>query len=96
MIVEIKNVRDCRNKAHGNFIIRGHDKALITISLKRNTTLAEWGSTLLHELLHLWTTLMRYNGLRVSDRQEHKFIYAVEDAVLKIMLKYLKRRRDNG
>lgn len=93
MILEIKNVKDTRNKADGNFYILGHNRALITISIKRNPTLAAWGSTLLHEMLHLWTTLMRYNGLRVTDKREHKFIYAVEDAVLKTIVKYLKRRK---
>lgn len=93
MILEIKNVKKCRNGAWGNFYALGRDKALITISLDRNTTLAEWGSTLLHEMLHLWTTLMRKNGLRVTDRREHTFINAVETSVLKIMVKYLKRRK---
>ena len=93
MILEIKNVKDTRNKADGNFYILGHNRALITISVKRNPTLAAWGSTLLHEMLHLWTSLMRYNGLRVTDKRENKFIYAGEDAILKVMVQYLKRRK---
>lgn len=93
MKLEIKNVKKCRNGASGNFLIRGRNSALITISLKLNTTLAEWGTTLLHELLHCWTTLMRQNGLRVGDKKEHKFIYAVEAEVLKVIVKYLKRRK---
>lgn len=88
----IKNVKKCRNGAMGNFLLRGHESALITVSLKLNPTLAEWGATLLHELLHLWTTLMRRNGLRVSDSREHRFIYAVEREISKVMIKYLKRR----
>lgn len=93
MKLEIKNVKKCRNGAWGNFFIRGRDSTLITISLHRNTTLAEWGATLLHEMLHLWTTLMRKNGLRVTDRREHTFINATETAVLAVMVKYLKRRK---
>lgn len=92
MKLQIKNVKKCRNGAMGNFLLRGHESALITISLKLNPTLSEWGSTLLHELLHLWTTLMRQNGFKVSDRREHRFIYAVERVILKVMLKYMKRR----
>ena len=92
MKLEIKNVKACRNKAMGNFLLRGHESALITVSLKLNTTLAEWGSTLLHELLHLWTTLMRQNGFKVSDTREHRFIYAVEREIFKVMRKYMKRR----
>lgn len=90
MILEIKNVTKCRNGAYGNFLIRGRESALITLSLKLNPTLATWGSTLLHELLHLWVTLMRKNGFRVSDKKEHTFIYAVEKAVLQKARKYLK------
>lgn len=92
MKLEIKNVKACRNKASGNFLLRGHESAMITISLKHNDTLAEWGSTLLHELLHLWTTMMRQNGLKVTDTREHRFIYAAEKQVLKVMVKYMKRR----
>ena len=92
MRLDIRNVKKCRNGASGNFILRGHESALITVSLKLNKTLAEWGSTLLHELLHLWTTLMRQNGLKVTDAREHRFIYAAEREVLKVMVKYMKRR----
>lgn len=92
MILEIKNVKKCRNGAWGNFFIRGRNSALITISLDRNRKLSEWGATLLHEMLHLWTTLMRKNGLRVTNRREHRFINATETAVLNIMVKYMKRR----
>jgi hypothetical protein len=93
MKLEIKNVKKCRNGAQGNFLIRGHDSALITLSLKLNPTLAEWGSTLLHELLHFWTTLMQQNGMRVTNTREHRFIYAAERAILKVMIKYMKRRK---
>lgn len=92
MKLEIKNVKKCRNGAWGNFFVRGRHSALITVSLKHNVTLADWGSTLLHELLHLWTTLMRKNGLRVTNRREHRFINAVEQEIIKCMVKYMKRR----
>lgn len=92
MKLEIKNVQRCRNGAMGNFLLRGHESALITLSLKLNPTLADWGSTLLHELLHLWTTLMRQNGFKVSNGKEHRFIYAVERAILNVMRKQLKRK----
>lgn len=92
MKLEIKNVKRSRNGASGNFYLRGRESALITISLEQNCTLAEWGSTLLHELLHLWVTLMQHNGLKVTDKREHIFIYAVEKKILKLMVQYLKRR----
>lgn len=91
MKLDIKKVRECKNKAYGNFMLRGHESALITISLKLNQTIDEYGATLLHEMLHAWTTLMRKEGFRLSDKREHKFIYAVEDVIIKIMVAYLKR-----
>lgn len=89
MKLEIKKVKACKNKAFGNFLLRGHDSGLITISLKLNNTLAEYGATLLHEMLHAYTTLMRREGFRVSNRKEHKWIEASEDAVLEAMIKHL-------
>lgn len=89
MILEIKNVKDCRNKAMGNFIIKGNEKAIITISLKRNKTVAEYCSTLLHEMLHAWVTIFRAQGVKITNLKEHKFIYAVEGKIVK-ELKLLK------
>lgn len=81
MLVEIKDVKQCRNKAYGNFLLRGRESALITISLKKNQTVAEYGSTILHELLHLWVTILRKKTFKCRDSKEHRFIYAVEDAI---------------
>jgi len=92
MIIEIKNVKECRNKAFGNFIIKGNEKVLITVSLKRNKFVSEYCSTLLHEMLHAWVTILRAQGLRVTNIKEHRFIYAVERKILN-ELKYLKRRK---
>jgi len=82
MIIEIKNVKDCKNKAWGNFMIKNKGKMLITISIKRNKLLAEYASTLLHEMLHAWVTILRANGIKVNNIKEHRFIYAVERKVL--------------
>lgn len=92
MIIEIKNVKECRNKAFGNFVIKGHEKVLITVSLKKNVTVAEYCSTLLHEMLHAWVTILRAQGVRTSNMREHRFIYAVERKILN-ELRYLKRRK---
>lgn len=93
MLVNIKDVKKCRNGASGNFMLRGCNYALITISSKLNTTVAEYGATVLHELLHLWVTILRKNGFRVSNKKEHKFIYAVEDVIFILSKQHLKRRR---
>lgn len=93
MLVNIKEVKKCRNGAYGNFLMRGAGYALITISMKLNDTVAEYSATILHELLHLWVTLLRLKGFRVTNVKEHKFIYAVEKIVLIMAKKHLISRR---
>jgi hypothetical protein len=92
MILEIKNVKECKNKAWGNFTILGKEKMLITISLKCNKYLADYASTILHEMLHAWVTILRVNGVRVTNLKEHRFIYAVERKIL-AELKFLRRAK---
>ena len=93
MLVEIKEVKQCRNKAFGNFVCRGQNDALITISLKKNDTVAEYSATVFHELMHLWVTILRSKGFRCTNIKEHRFIYAAEAHVLRMAKKHLKPRR---
>lgn len=93
MYVEIKDVRRCKNRALGNCILRGRDKILITISLKGNEMLAEYLATLGHEMAHLFFTLARKKGLRITDRLEHKVIYALETAFIRVFGRYFKSGR---
>lgn len=88
--LDIKEVSRCKNGASGNFILRRSGKAIITISRKLNDTVAEYAATVLHELLHLWMTMLRFKGIRVTNTLEHKFIYGVEDAVIGEFRKHLK------
>ena len=92
MKVEIKMVNKCRNGAFGNFIVRGRESILITISHEKNQMMAEYGATLLHELLHLWMTLLRGKKFKCSDTKEHQFIYAVERLIYQMAKSYLKPR----
>ena len=93
MLVEIKEVKKCRNGAYGNFFLRGAKSSLITVSLKLNDTIAEYSATVLHELLHLWVTIIRIKGFRTTNVKEHRFIYAVEKVVIEMAKKHLKPRR---
>ncbi len=90
MILEIKDVAVCRNGAYGNFVLRGRASSLITVSLKRNPSLAEYSATLIHELLHLFFTLLRYKGFRITDKLEHKVIYEFEGLFIKAFKKYVR------
>lgn len=91
MRVDIHKVGRCKNGAYGNFILRGRHYALITVSLKKNPMLAEYGLTMLHELLHLWTTMLRREGFKMTNKLEHDFIIAVEDKTLETMREFAKR-----
>lgn len=93
MILEIKTVKRTHNKAYGNFITLGRDKARITIDESKNRTFNMFAETLLHELLHCYTTILRINGLRVTDRKEHKWIEDCEVAIANLMLKNFGRRK---
>lgn len=92
MLVRIVDVKQCRNKAAANFILRGHRRALITISLKQNVLLAEYAVSLLHELLHLWVTMLRLKRYQVTNRREHRFINAVEAVVITLARKYMRKK----
>jgi hypothetical protein len=91
LLINLKDVKACKNKAYGNFLLRGHNYAVITISQKLNDTVAEYAATVLHELLHLWVTVLRLKGFRVTNVKEHKFIYAVENTIIKMAKKHLKK-----
>lgn len=93
MLVEIKDVKRCKNKAYGNFWIRGQQNVLITVALDKNDTVAEYSATVFHELMHLWVTILRSKGFRCTNIKEHRFIYAAEEHVLAMAKKHLKPRR---
>lgn len=93
MRVDIKLVNECKNKAYGNFFARGRNSALITISRELNSSLADYWLTLLHELLHLFFTLVRKQGFRVTNRIEHKIIEEIEDKLAYTCRKYAKQKR---
>ena len=97
MLIDIREVERCRNGAYANFLARGkYPKKywVITISKSKNKLLADWASSVLHELLHAWVTAIRLRGFKVRGIKEHKFIYGVEDKI-HYMLKHLKPMKKN-
>ena len=64
---------------------RRKNKYSIGISASAHRTVADFGSTLLHELLHLWVYVLSKYGYRVKLKYEHKFIYAVETVIVEFM-----------
>ena len=93
MMLEIKVVKDTKDKSYGNFRTLGKDRARIVISERRNKTFDLFAETLLHEMLHCYTTILRINGLKVTNAKEHKWIYDCEVAIANLMLKTFGRRK---
>lgn len=92
MRLEIKEVRSCRQGAYGYFKILGSRRARIAISIEKNRTLNQYAETLLHELLHFYTAILKAEGFHVGPRKEHKWIESCELTIIHQMQRYLKRR----
>ena len=95
MLIDIREVERCRNGAYGNFLSRGtypNKYWVITVSKAKNKTLADWATTVLHEMLHAWVIALRIRGFQVTNLKEHRFIYGVEEKIYS-MMKYLKPRK---
>ena len=91
MIVEIKTVPNITRKGYKKYssicgltTIKSKDHVLIEIAEDKNKELSEFSITLLHELLHVWISIIKSNGAPINLRLGHKFIYAVELEVAKL------------
>jgi hypothetical protein len=91
MIIEIRSVKRCKDGSFGYFQAVSRTRALICVSQELNTTVAQYAATLLHELLHLWVTLLRADGFKARNGEEHRFIYDVETMAVRKMKKHFKR-----
>jgi hypothetical protein len=90
MQLRIKLVPRCEHDHRGEFIVKSKNTCEIQISKKYNKTLDEFGATLLHELLHLWVTILQSHGLKEGIRLEHRFINTVTPMILKTLVEYYK------
>jgi hypothetical protein len=78
--IKIKSKKHCSNpKWFGEAIWLNKHKADIIISEAKNTNSGEFALTVLHELLHIWLSILMFNGFKVKN--EHKFIYLVEEDI---------------
>jgi len=69
------------------------DKYEIAISRKAHKTVADFGSTMLHELLHLWVYFLNVYGYRVKLAAEHKWIRAVETVIIHLMYLLTEKKK---
>ncbi len=90
MRLQIKMVQRCENDHRGEFIVKSNNQCEIQISKKRNQTIDDFAETLLHELLHLWVTILQTHGLKDSIRREHGFINSIVPKAIKELNKHFK------
>ncbi len=92
MTIKIRHVEKLRN-LYGECSFASRNRTVITIARQGNRRLATYGATLLHELLHAWIRVLEMNGFKIDDKIEHKFIYAVEQAVVRLFRDIVGRKR---
>lgn len=85
MVIVMKNKKRIRGKCFGITKYVNRNKVLIEISEEMNKEPAEYYSTILHELLHVWVSIMKTNGVKATKEKEHKFIYKVESQIVETM-----------
>lgn len=90
MIIVIKDRKKIKDGCYGITKYVSPKKIVIEISLSLNKDLAEYASTLLHEMLHVWVVILKSNGATINRRKEHPFIYKVERRIIDL-LPMLKR-----
>lgn len=78
--IKLKSKKQCSNpKWFGETIWINKNNIDIVISQSKNINSGEFALTVIHELLHAWLSILIHNGFKVKN--EHKFIYLVEEDV---------------
>lgn len=83
MTIKIRHVEKLRS-LYGECHFVTKNKTVITVARSKNRRLATYGATVLHELLHAWVRILEWNGFEIDDEVEHEFLYAVEQAVVRL------------
>lgn len=91
MKIILKTVKNLPDSGLGRTRSLGQDTVVIEISEKLNQDLWTFGITLFHELLHVWTNVMKANGAEIDMRKEHQFIYAMHGPLAKHILKMRRK-----
>jgi len=90
MNIQIKLVKECSKGEYGTCQIINKNTILVEISESKNKDKYEFFVTVLHELIHAWVFIMKANGVKMSIKKEHKWIYSVQAVIIKA-LTFLKR-----
>ncbi len=91
MKINIRFIDKCPKNVYGTTEILNNKTILINISRLKNQNKSEFFVTMLHELLHAWMFILKANDIHMSPRTEHKWIYLVQNSVVRALNK-IKRR----
>ena len=75
MLIEIRTVKRFKDNSLGRTRFPSKQRALIEIL--EGQELKDFGIAFFHELLHVWTNVMKTSGAAIDMRKEHRFIYAM-------------------
>lgn len=84
MRIDLKIVKRCYKDYYGTFETLGKKRALIEISKKKACTPHDFMLTVVHELLHLWISILGAQGIKIDSRKEHKVIYKIEKYLVRL------------
>lgn len=91
MKIILKTVKKLSTGGLGRTRALGRDTVVIEVSEKDNQDLWTFGVTVFHELLHVWTNIMKTNGAELDMRKEHQFIYAMHNPLAQHVLKMRRK-----
>jgi len=91
MNIKIRFVEKCKRGVYGTTEIVDKNNLLILISRKKNNIKQEFFVTMLHELLHAWMFILKSNGIKMKAADEHKWIYLVQNEVVKALNEVFKK-----
>jgi len=90
MIVKLKFVDRCPNNHRGEFIVRSAKVCEVQIAKNHLKCLNDLAEALLHELLHLWVTILQEHGVKQGIRKEHRFINSMVPKLINKLAKEYK------
>lgn len=91
MKINIKMVKSLDGK-YGQTSCDGKTFLIELAKDKTEDNLQEFMLTLLHEFLHIWGAIAKANKADIDRRQEHRFIYAVERSVTRLVNTHYRRK----
>jgi hypothetical protein len=87
-----KRVRLKNRECYGLTCIKKNNKIDIYISETACKDMAQFATTLFHEMLHAWIEIIKSGGATIDARKSHRFIYDMEKK-LAVSIKLMQGRK---